>query len=88
MGNTNRKVTKEEKVAATEAIGDAFPDLIIEWGSHGVYGGTRAPRDHTIAFRLKDHSGKYRSNVVWLMPNQLKTLTRELVVELVRRANG
>ena len=88
MGNVNRKVTKQEKAAATRAINQAYPEFVVEWGSHSSYGGHRAPRDHTIAFRLKDERGKYHSNVVWLMPHQLAGLTAEEVVKLVNWANG
>ncbi len=52
----------------------AFPDLEPVFGSHGDYGGHRAPRDHTISFRLRDERGKFRSNVVWLMPEWLSII--------------
>ena len=55
---------------------------------HGDYGGHRAPRDHTISFRLQDARGKYRTNVVWLMPDWLRSLTVEDVRALVAEANG
>lgn len=73
---------------ARQAIREAFPGLEPVFGSHGDYGGHRAPRDHTISFRLRDERGKFRSNVVWLMPDWLGVLTTADVVALVNRANG
>ncbi len=58
------------------------------WGAHGDYGGHRAPRDHTIAFRLQDERGQLRSNVIWVMPAQLANLTIESVLAMVRKAGG
>lgn len=46
------------------------------------------PRDHTISFRLQDARGKFRSNVVWLMPDWLGSLTVEDVRAMVDEANG
>lgn len=75
MGNVNRKATRDEMAHAEQTICDAFPDLEPVFGGHGDYGGHRAPRDHTISFRLRDARGQYRSNVVWIMPEYLGTLT-------------
>ena len=69
-------------------IREAFPQLEPVFGSHGDYGGHRAPRDHTVSFRLKDELGKFHSNVVWLMPASLSTLSVADVQSLVERANG
>lgn len=88
MGNRNRKAEKTELGHARRVIGEAFPEFVPVFGAHGDYGGHRAPRDHTIAFRLRDERGKYRSNVVWLMPQWLATLTVADVRALVARANG
>jgi hypothetical protein len=73
---------------ARQVIRQAFPDLEPVFGAHSDYGGHRAPRDHTISFRLRDPRGKFRSNVVWLMPAWLRTLTVADVESLVCRANG
>lgn len=88
MGNQNRKATKEEMAHARRIIGEAFPDMTPIFGAHSDYGGHRAPRDHTIAFRLQDESGQFRSNVVWLMPDALDSLTVAAVRSLVNRSNG
>ncbi len=88
MGNKNRKATKDEMAHARQVIGQAFPDLEPVFGAHSDYGGHRAPRDHTISFRLRDAQGKFRSNVVWLMPQWLGALTVADVESLVSRANG
>jgi hypothetical protein len=82
MGNQNRKATKEERANARRVIKEVFPDLVPDYGGH------RAPRDHTIAFRLHDDRGRFCSNVVWLMPDWLRTLTAADVHALVARANG
>jgi hypothetical protein len=88
MGNKNRKATREEMARARQVIQDAFPDLETVFGAHGDYGGYRAPRDHTISFRLRDQRGKFRTNVVWLLPQWLGALTVADVEFLVSRANG
>ncbi len=88
MGNHNRKATKEEMAHARRVIREAFPELVPAFGAHGDYGGHRAPRDHTTAFRLQDEQGKFRSNVIWLMPEWLGTLSVADVQALVARANG
>jgi len=88
VGNVNRKATDEEMEHAVEVIRQAFPDCEPVFGGHGAYGGGRAPRDHTISFRLRDQQGQYRSNVVWILPEYLSSLTVVSVRELVARANG
>ena len=88
MGNEDRKATKHEMAHARKVIRQAFPELEPVFGSHSDYGGHRAPRDHTISFRLRDRWGKFRSNVVWLQPDWLGTLTVAEVGSLVGRANG
>jgi len=88
MGNQNRKATASEKAHAKQVIREAFPQCMPVFGAHGDYGGHRAPRDHTIAFRLQDAHGRFCSNVIWLMPDRLAALTAEDVRKLVARANG
>ena len=88
MGNVNRKATRDEMAHATQAIREAFPELEPVFGGHGDYGGHRAPRDHTISFRLRDARGQYCSNVVWVLPEYLGTLTPGQIRSLVSRANG
>ena len=88
MGNQNRKATREEKAHARKVIEEAFPGMTAVFGAHGDYGGHRAPRDHTIAFRLQDGRGRFCSNVVWLLPDQLGSLNVKGVQSLVARANG
>ncbi len=88
MGNQNRKATKSEMAHARQAVAQAYPDLDAVWGAHGDYGGHRAPRDHTISFRLRDRRGKFHSNVVWLMPAWLGRLTVEDIRGLVEQSNG
>jgi hypothetical protein len=88
MGNVNRKATKDEMACAYRAIKEAFPELEPVFGGHSAYGGHRAPRDHTISFRLRDQWGQYRSNVVWVLPDYLGTLTPATVRYLVAQANG
>lgn len=86
--HANRKATKEEMRHATQVIKAAFPQYDVVWGGHGDYGGHRAPRDHTISFRLRDRRGRYHSNVVWLMPESLSLLAVEDVKRLVDDSNG
>ena len=88
MGNQNRKATKQELAHARSVIREAFPDLVPVFGAHSDYGGHKAPRDHTIAFRLQDERGGFHSNVIWLMPDALAELTVADVQALVARSNG
>ena len=88
MANQNRKATETEMAHARRVIRQAFPDWEPVFGGHGDYGGHRAPRDHTISFRLRDATGKFRSNVVWLMPDQLCSLTVDDVKAWVDHASG
>jgi len=88
MGNRNRKATKAELTHARRVIEEAFPSMAPVFGSHGDYGGHRAPRDHTISFRLRDQRGKFRSNVVWVLPQWLGKMTVADVQAMVAAANG
>jgi hypothetical protein len=88
MGNQNRKATKGEMDRLRRAIAEAYPELTPVFGGHGAYGGHRAPRDHTISFRLRDDRGQFRSNVIWVMPDQLRELTSANIRWLVARSNG
>jgi hypothetical protein len=86
--HSNRKATKEEMAYATQIIQQAFPEYEVVWGSHGDYGGHRAPRDHTLAFRLRDTWGKYHSNVIWVAPEWLSSLTVAWVKKRVGRGTS
>ena len=88
MGNQNRKAKKTEMARIRSVIKEAFPDLTAVFGGHSAYGGHRTARDHTISFRLQDDHGRFRSNVIWLMPDQLRDLTAANIRWLVGRANG
>lgn len=88
MGNKNRKATQRELEHARQVIREAFPEFVPVFGAHSDYGGHRAPRDHTLAFRLQDERGRFRSNVVWLMPDWLATMTVADVQAMIARANG
>lgn len=88
MANQNRKATKSEMDRIRRVIHAAYPDLTPVFGGHGAYGGHRAPRDHTISFRMRDERGQFRSNVVWVMPDQLRALTADDIRSLVERSNG
>ena len=69
-------------------IRDTYPDLEPVFGGHIAYRGHRAPRDHTVSFRLRDRQGKFRSNVVWLMPDWLSSLTVVDIRARVAESNG
>lgn len=88
MGNVNRKATRDEMAYATQVIQEAFPDYEVVWGSHGDYGGGRAPRDHTLSFRLRDQMGKYHSNVIWIALQHLASISAAWVKEAVRRGTS
>lgn len=86
--HANRKATKDEMARATAVIQEAYPEYDVVWGSHGDFGGHRAPRDHTLAFRLRDGLGKYRSNVIWVAPDSLSNITVEWVKKIVARGTS
>lgn len=88
MGSVNRKATADEMAHAMQVIREAFPDYEPVFGGHSSYGGHRAPRDHTISFRLRDSGGNYHSNVVWILPQYLASLTVADVRGKVAHANG
>ncbi|HVK13721.1 MAG TPA: hypothetical protein VM597_33565, partial [Gemmataceae bacterium] len=66
----------------------AFPEYEVVWGSHGDYGGGRAPRDHTLSFRVRDRWGKYQSNVIWVNPADLSRVTAAWVKKVVKRGTS
>ena len=86
--HANRKANREELDHATHVIQRAFPEYEVVWGCHSDYGGHRAPRDHTLAFRLRDQWGKYHSNVIWIMPDMLSNITVDWVKKMVARGTG
>jgi hypothetical protein len=88
MASVNRKASGEEMAHAAQVIREAFPGLEQVFGGHSSYGGHRAPRDHTISFRLRDQWGQYHSNVVWVLPQYLASLTVAGARALVAHANG
>jgi hypothetical protein len=86
--HANRKASKDEMAYATQVIQEAFPDYDVVWGSHGDYGGGRVPRDHTLSFRLRDRWGKYHSNVIWVMPDCLASITAGWVKRMVKQGTS
>src|SRR5262245_6238460 len=88
MARVNRKATSDEMTHAMHIIREAFPEFEPVFGGHSSYGGHRAPRDHTISFRLRDQWGQYHSNVVWILPEYLASLTVANVRAMVAQANG
>ena len=88
MGNVNRKTTKAELAHLRRVVEEAFPGCHAVIGGHGDYGGHRSPRVRTISFRLQDASGHFRSNVVWVLPDQIGHLTAADVRTLVDRSNA
>src|SRR5438094_5403982 len=88
MASVNRKATADEMARAAQVIREAFPEFEPVFGGHSAYGGHRAPRDHTISFRLRDRRGQYHSNVVWVLPQYLASLTIADVRAMVTYANG
>ena len=67
---------------------EAFPNQTLRFCSHGDLGGHRAPRDHTLAFRMVNSRGQYCSNVVWVLPQSLLSWTAEDVRRAVHQSNG
>ena|ERR1700677_420663 len=86
--HSNRKAMSDEMAHATQVIQEADPEYDVVWGSHGDYGGGLAPRDHTLAFRLRDHWGKYHSNVIWVSPEWFSSITVEWVKKMVKRGTS
>jgi hypothetical protein len=88
MANVNRKATQDEMAHAMQVIREAFPQFEPVFGGHSSYGGHPAPGDHTISFRLRDQWGKYHSNVIWVLPKYLGSLTVADVRAMVAHRNG
>ena len=88
MGNVNRKATPREMDHLRAMVGRAFPDGVLVMGGHGDYGGHRAPRDHTISFRVRGPDGRFCSNVIWLHPDHILGVTSQSILAMVRRSNG
>jgi hypothetical protein len=88
VGSVSRKATGDEMAYATQVIQEAFPEYEVVWGSHGDYGGSRAPRDHTLSFRLRDQWGKFHSNVIWVNPSGLSSITVAWVKKVVKRGSS
>lgn len=86
--HANPKPDKADLRRFREVALEAFPELSVQFCSHGDLGGHRAPRDHTLAFRLVDSRGKFRSNVVWVMPQSLRSWTADDIRAAVDRSNG
>lgn len=82
--HSNRQASEDEMAYATE-VQEAYPDYEVVWGSHGDFGGHRAPRDHTLAFRLRDRWGKYRSNVIWVAPEWLSSITPDYSLKKMKK---
>lgn len=81
--HSNRKPERDEIAFATQVIQDAYTEYDVVWGSHGDYGGGRAPRDHTLGFRLRDRMGKYHSNFIWIAPESLSSINVAWVKKMV-----
>jgi hypothetical protein len=86
--HANPKPSKEGIKHLRIVAREAYPQCSIRMCSHGDLGGHRAPRDHTLAFRLIDSRGKIRLNVVWVMPQSLLSWTAADVRRSVDASNG
>jgi hypothetical protein len=85
MSNRNRKATKAEMAHARRVIQEAYPEWTPVFSGRGK---GIAPRIRTISFRLRDDMGKFHTNVVWLMPDELAKLTSDEVRAKVAAAGG
>ena len=84
MGNVNRKAEDSKMEHMRRVIGEVYREYAV------VFGGARMAgigRRGIIRFRL-GCGRKYRSNVVWAMPEELSRLTAQRVREMVAAANG
>lgn len=88
MANVNRKATGGEMARAMQIIREAYPELEPVFGGHSSYGGSRASRDHTISFYLRDQWGKRHSDVIWVLPQYLAGLRVSDVRAMVAYSNG
>ena len=56
MGGVNWKATDDEMAHATQVVQEAYPEYEVVWGSHGDYGGGRAPpRPHAVVPTPRPH---------------------------------
>ncbi len=90
MGNVNRKATRDEMAHAEScAIREAFPDLEPVFGGHSRLMGPPGARATTPSpFGFGTRRASIRSNVVWIVPEHLGSLTPGDIHNLVARANG
>ena len=86
--HSNRKASGDDMGNATKVIQEAYPEYDVVWGSHGDFGGGRAPRDHTLGFRVRDRMGKYHSNMIWVVPEWLPSITVGWVKRMVQRGTS
>jgi hypothetical protein len=86
--HANPKPNKAAMQHLKRVAREAFPRLSVRFCSHSDLGGHRAPRDHTLAFRMVDARGNICSNVIWVMPQSLKSWTAGDVRKAVERSNG
>jgi len=86
--HANPKPDKNDLDHLKRVVKEAYPKLRVRILSHGDLGGHRAPRDHTLAFRLEDSRGRHRSNVVGVVPRELKHMTTADIRRAVDKSNG
>jgi len=86
--NANPKPDKNALQHLRRVAREAYPHCSVRFCSHGELGGYRAPRDHTLAFRLVDSKDRFCSNVIWVMPQTILTWTADDVRRAVDRSNG
>ena len=85
---SDKRKSHDDVAYATHVIQEAFPEYEVVWGSHGDYGGGRAPKDHLLSFRLRDHWGKYHSNVIWVSTEGLSSISVAWVKKVVKRGTS
>ena len=86
--HANPKSDKQGLAHLKRVAEEAFEGCSVRFLSHGSLGGHRAPRDHTVAFRLVDSRGRFRSNVIWVNPQGLRSWTAADVRRAVKASNG
>jgi hypothetical protein len=81
--DTRRRL--RERVSA--AVTRAFPGCVADFCG-GVERSRMAVLGPTLGFRLREPSGKFRSNVIWLNPGYTGSVSAGWVERAVERSNG
>ena len=74
--------------AINAAVAQAFPGCNADFCGSVEFSRMAKLGHATLGFRVKDGLGKYRSNIIWVNPEQEGEWTAEWVADAVKHSNG